>query len=188
MDDLLKHRWTARDRVLNESVLAVQGEMQRRGMLMSSISVKAHHDVFRKEFQASKSVIIATIMDSLQSKNTKLERSVFQAWASKRLSDRRDVLDSLFRERANVSIRALKNQRMIAPFMSVAQYHDHESQELSIELHRALDGHESQLGATLTDRVVNRFKNHPLVAWEIIVLTVLLAIFGLISAFREVGS
>jgi hypothetical protein len=188
MDELLAHRWTARDRELNESVLAIQAEMQRRGMLTCSISVKAHHDVFHTEFQASKSIIIITVIDSLQSKNAKLERSALQAWASKRLSERRDALDSLFRRRADVSIRALQNQGMIAPFMSVAQYHDHESQELSIELNRALDEYESHLGATLTDRVVNRFKNHPVVAWGIIVLTVLFAILGLISAFREAGS
>jgi hypothetical protein len=186
MDELLAHRWTARDRDLNERVLAVQAEMNRRGILASTISVKTHHDVFREEFQASKVTIVTTVVDCLRSRLAKLNRTALQTWGLTKLAERCDALDSLFRQRAKVSFQSLQNQAMITPFMDVAQYHHHESEEFSIGLHKALDDYESQLGATLTDRIVNRFKNYPVVAFGIIVVIVLAAIFGLFAAFEEI--
>ena len=186
MDKLLEHRWKERDRTLNARVLTVQSEMNRRGILASSISVKEHHEVFLVEFQASVGIIVQTVIDSLQSKAVKLDRLALKDWSIEKLEQRRDFLDSRFRERASVSIGAVQNLTMITPFMSVAQYFEHMTQELQVELNRALDKYEAQLGATLTDRIINRFKNRPLVAFGIIVITVVMIILGFIAALREI--
>lgn len=188
MDNLLQHRWRERDKKLNEKILAVQSEMNRRGILPSSISVKEHHDIFRAEFQASIGIIIKTVVDSLQSKTVKFERMALEGWSIEKLERRRDFLDSKFRERAKVSIQSIQNQAMIAPFMSVAQYHEHMVQELKLELNRALHEYEEQFGATLTDRIINKFKNRPLVAFGIIVITVVMAVLGFVAALREIWS
>lgn len=185
MDKLLENRWRDRDRVLNEKILAVQGEMNRRGILASSITVKEHHQIFRAEFQESIEIIVKSVIDSLQPKAVKLDRLALEAWSIEKLERRRDILDSMFRERARVSIRSLQNQAMIEPFMSVAQYYEHMAQELRIELNRGLDEYESQFGATLTDRLINRFKNRPLVAFGIIVITVVMVILGFIATLRD---
>ncbi len=188
MDNLIAHRWKARDRDLNESILAVQAEMNNRGVLTSSISVKAHHEVFRSEFQAGRNTIVETIIDSLQSKKVELDRVALETWAMKRLIERRDVLDSRFRTRAKVSFHGLSNQTMIAPFMNIAQYYDHTASELSIELSNALDEYEKQFGATFMDQIVNRFKNRPLVAFGIVIFIVLYGIFRFIVFYDKMVS
>lgn len=185
MDNLLEHRWRERDRELNEKILDVQSEMNRRRILPSSTSVKEHHQIFRAEFQKSIEIIVKTVIDSLQSKAVKFDRLAFEEWSTKKIERRRDFLDSMFRERARVSIGSVQNQAMIASFMSVTQYYEHMAQELQIKLNRALDEYESQFGATLTDRIINRFKNRPLVAFGIIVITVVMAILGFVAVLRE---
>lgn len=185
MDNLLEHRWREQEGNLNEKILVVQSEMNRREILPSSISVKEHHQIFRAEFQKSIEIIVKTVIDSLQSKAVKFDRLALEEWSTEKLERRRDFLDSMFRERARVSIGSVQNQALIAPFMSVAQYYEHMAQELQIELNRALDEYESQFGATLTDRIVNRFKNYPLVTFGVIVITVVTAILGLVSVLRE---
>lgn len=188
MDELLRHRWSARDRELDDAILAVQAEMNRRGILISSIAVKETHDVFRKEFEASRAVIVQTIIDSLRSKKVKLDRRELDAWAVASLADRRDFLDGLFMQRAKVCTGELQNQTMMAPFMDVAQYFDHASKEISIELNRAIDVYEKEFGATLTDRIINSFKNRPVVAIGVVIVVVISAILGLVAALRGAGS
>ncbi len=185
MDNLLEHRWRERDRELNENILDVQSEMNRRGLLSSSIAVNEHHQIFRAEFQKSIEIIVKTIIDSLQSKAAKFDRLALEEWSTKKLERRCDFLDSLFRERARVSIGSVKSQAMIAPYMSVTQYYEHMAQELQIELNRMLDEYESQFGETLTDRIINRFKNRPLIAFGIIAITVVMAILGFVAVLRE---
>lgn len=182
MDNLLEHRWKERDRDLNEKILTVQSKMNSRGILASSISVREHHELFRAEFQASAGTIVQTVVDSLQSKAVKFDRLTLKDWSIEKLEKRRDFLDSIFRERARVSIGSCQNQAMIAQFMSVVQYFEHMDQELQIELSEALNKYEAQFGATLTDRIINGFKNRPLVAFGIIVITVVMIVLGVISA------
>ena len=72
------------------------------------------------------------------------------------------------------------------PFISVAQYYDHMAQELHVELNRTLDEYEAQFGTTLTDRIVNRFKNRPLIAFVVIVIAVVIIIGGFVATVREI--
>lgn len=188
MDKLLTNRWTARDKELNESILRVQGEMNRRGILPSSISVKEHHDVFLVEFQASRDTIIKTIIDYLQANDIKPNRTELQVWAMNKLAERRDKLDSLFLQKAKVSFQGLQNQTMIAPFMNIAQYYEHAAQVLIIELKKAIDEYEKKLGETLTARIVNNFKNRPVIAFGIIVVIVIAAILGIYATIKELVS
>jgi len=188
MDDLLRNRWAERDRELNEKILQSQGEMNGREMLHSSIAVKALHEIFTEEFSSNRRTVVSTVTDSLRLGTVDLNRKALEDWAIDQLRQRQEYLDSYFNQRGRVSMGALQNQAMIAPFTNVAQYYEHASQELVIELHAAVDDYEKALGVTLYDRVLNKFKNHPIVVVGAVVVTVLLAIFGLISAIRQVGS
>ena len=58
MDNLLEYRWREQEGNLNEKILVVQSEMNRREILPSSISVKEHHQIFRAEFQKSIEIIV----------------------------------------------------------------------------------------------------------------------------------
>jgi len=188
MDDLLQHRWVASDREINEKIMAVQAEMNGRGLLVSSIAVKAIHEVFGAEFESSRSTIVQTVIDSLSSKKVKFDRAELEHWAVAKLAARRDMLDGLFSQRAKASFQSLQNEAMIAPFMSVAQYYDHATEELKVELSRALDAYEQGFGATVTDRVVNGFKNRPVVAFGIVVTLAISSILGLVAFLKEAGS
>ena len=188
MDELLRNRWSERDRELNESILRSQDEMNGRGILHSSIAVKALNEIFAQEFTCNRHTIVKTITDSLKQGTATLDRKVLESWAVDQLRRRQEFLDGYFNQRARVSMGALQNQAMSAPFTNVAQYYDHAAQEISIELLAAIDDYEKALGETLYDRVLNNFKNHPVIVIGIVVGTVLLAVLGLISAIRQVGS
>lgn len=188
MDDLLRHRWAERDRELNEKILQSQGKMSGRGILHSSIAVKALHEIFSEEFSSSRYTIVNTVIDSLGMGAVKLDRKGLEGWAVDQLRRRQEYLDGYFKQRGRVSMNALQNEAMIAPFTNVVQYYDHASQELAIELKAAIDEYENALGATLFDRVLHNFKNHPLVVIGAVVIPVLLAIFALVSAIRQIGS
>lgn len=186
MDNLLEHRWQERDRALNEKILAVQNQMNRRGILASSISAKEHHELFRTEFRESIAIIVKSVIDSLQSTDMKFDRVALQKWSIEKLKRRRDILNSIFLERVKVSIQSCQNQAMIAPFMSVSQYCDHMAQELRVELNQALDSYESQFGKTFTDRIINGFKNRPLIAFGIVVIAVVSVILSFVTTLRDI--
>ena len=172
--------------MLDDRILQSQGEMNGRGMLQSSIAVKSLHDIFADEFLASRQTIVSTVADSLRTGTVRLDRDDLEVWALTQLRQRQVFLDGYFRERGQASIGSLQNQAMNAPFMNVAQYLDHASQELRIEIKAAIDTYENSLGATLYDRVLNKFKNHPVVVIGSVTVFVLLAIFGLYSAIRQI--
>lgn len=166
-------------------ILKSQGEMNSRGILHSSIAVKALHVIFAEEFSSSRQTIVSTVADSLKLGTVKLDRASLESWAMEQLQQRQEYLDRYFEERAKVSMGALQNQTMIAPFTNIGQYYEHAAQELAIELKSAVDNYENSLGATLYDRVLNNFKNYPIVVTGVVVITVLLAMFGLFEAVRK---
>lgn len=157
--------------------------MSDRGTLQSSIAVKALHESFSEEFHASRRAIVSTISDSLKSGSVHFDRQSLHDWAHVKLKERQMWLDRDFKERAEVSLSGLKNQSLTEPFTNVAQYYDHASQEMDIELSVAFDEYERSLGVTLYDRVLNGFKNRPIVVIGSFVVLVLLALFEAICKF-----
>lgn len=186
MDELLKNRWSERDRELSKKILKSQNEMNSKGMLHSSISVNALQDIFTEEFSCSRRTIASTVEDSLRLKTVKLNRVDLGNWSMFQLQQRQIYLDKYFYEMVRAYMERLRNQSMIAPPVIIAPYYEHASQELAIELKSVFDNYENSLGATLYDRVLRNFKNHPIVVIGVFVIIVLMAILGLIDVVMNV--
>jgi hypothetical protein len=188
MDDLLKNRWAERNRELNERIQGSQGGMNARGVLQSSMAVQALHEIFSEEFVSSRATIVSTVSDSLNLGAATLQRKNMEQWALDQLRQRQKYLDRYFLERSSVSMRGLTNEAVMAGYGDVARYFNHASQELRVELNAAFNDYENSFGATLYDRVLNNFKNHPVIVIGAVSVVVLVALFGLYSAIIEVGS
>jgi len=177
MDELLKNRWSERDRELNKKILKSQNEMNSKGMLHSSISVNAIQDIITEEFSCSRRTITSTIFDSLRLSAVKLNRLSLENWAMDQLQKRQIYLDKYYYEKVRAYIEAHQKKTMTAPCTIIAQYYEHASQELAIELNSVFDNYENSLGATLYDRVLNKFKNYPIIVIAAVAIGALLIIF-----------
>ncbi|MFT7043819.1 MAG: hypothetical protein ACJAW7_002582 [Candidatus Azotimanducaceae bacterium] len=188
IDQLVKNRWEERNKELNDRIRGSQGDLAARGMIRSGQAISDLHEIFSEEFTASRKVIVQTIVDCLFSGVTKFDREYLNDWAKERLVERQIFLDSHFQTRGKPSLDSVTNQTMIAHVTNVAQYLESSVLELSIEVKIAMDEYQASLGNTLYDRVLNKFKNYPLVVVPAVVITVLLAIFGLVSAIKALVS
>ena len=176
MDELLKNRFSERDRELNKKILKSQNEMNSKGILHSSISVNAIQDILTEEFSCCRRTIASTISDSLKLSNVKLNRFLLENWAMDQLQKRQIYLDKYYYEKVREYIKSHQKQKMNAPCTLISQYYEHASQELAIELNSVFDNYENSLGATLHDRVLNKFKNYPIIVIPAVAIGVILAI------------
>lgn len=152
------------------------------------MAVQALHETFSEEFYDSRHEIVTTVVDSLRSGSASFDRKSLTNWAHQKLEERQRWLDRYFKERARVSMSGRESHKLIEPFTNVAQYFEHASKEMDVELSIAFDEFEKSHGATLYDRVLNNFKNRPVVVISAVVVLTLLAVFGLLEATRNLVS
>jgi len=186
MDDLLTLRWQDRDRGLAKKFLAVKEEMNRRGIIHSSITIQELHEVAKNELEESRTVVVDTIIDAINRQLLKFDRPYPDQIARQRLSDRKDQIESHFKEHARGVQKGLQNDAMTSPYMNLNQYNEHALSELSIELAQSLDRYERDRGANTRDRILNSLLNMKVIAAIVIIVTVLAAALGLILLFKKV--
>ena len=179
-------RFEARDRELEAGFLRVKQEMNGRGLLQSSITVQKLHEVARKEFEGSQLVIVETVVDALSQSLIQFDRQRLENLAQQTLEKRKKTIEGHLHGQNATILRSLQNESMTAQYVTLDQYNSLAVSELSIKLARALDGHQLQSGATEKDRIVNALLNNRIIAVLVIVTVAALAIFGLVSAVKEI--
>lgn len=184
MDQLLEARWTEQNRALIEEILLAKKAMRQRGIFLSSLTVQAIHELFRKELLSSADNIIRTLGDFFPP-NGNVNKSEIEIWGTSSFDHRRDALNTLFMKQTSALCSSLSNKGLIAPYMTINQYHGLVSRELKISIDAAVVHHENLLGRTVTDRVINGFKNKPVVAFVIIFIMAVTGIYEFMSIFNS---
>lgn len=179
MQNLLISRWKERDIALGERFLHVIGEMNKRGILHSTIMVQQMYKVACDEFVGSRQTIVSTIIDSLVAGTTKFNKDELMTFAIGSLEDRQRSIDRQFRERAKVS--GMLDSGMLRGHIDLASKTDAAVNELRVELIRALDEFQSRKDGNLKDKILNRLLNIPAVAWLVIAVIVAAALVSLIA-------
>lgn len=170
MIQLLKLRWDERDRSLQQEFLKVRQNMNARGILNSSITIKNAHGAIAAEFRENRLLITKTVLDHIKSKKKIAKASDFDEYAQQQLAERRAYLERTLRGAFSNILDGLQNKSMIAPFLTLDADFDLAKQELKVELNEAIDNYNSTFGSNLTEQLRNRFLNHPILA--VVVLSV----------------
>ena len=123
LEALLEKRFRERDRRFNERLVEVQQEYHSRGILFSSVSVKAMHAEFESEFAGSAAESVRAAVDVMRSGQSTLllpRRRSLLRYCSAVLSRRKDSLQTIFDGPASKILGCLSDG-MTAPYQSLSE-------------------------------------------------------------------
>ncbi len=182
--ELFDLRWKERNRILGEEFLRVENEMNARGVLHSSMTIKNAYKVMVNEFEAERKLISATIIDFVGKSQRVTSTSKFQDIAQDELASRKSALENHFLSSFENIQTGLKNSSMTSSFSNLNDDFPLAKTELSIELNNAVVAYNKSFGSNLTDQLRNSFLNHRILA--VVVLSVAGATF-ILSVLKVLG-
>jgi hypothetical protein len=179
MEEVLKLRFSERDKAFTETLLTIKNEMNARGLLKSGNTVKAGHVALLDELVESRRLIVDTVYESLSlSKPNKVDVSLTET-AKAFLRERKNFLESYYQEQMKVVISSLQNKHMHEQYTTLSEAMPLNEKELEIELSLVYKKYINSLGATLYERVVNQFLDRSLV----VIAVIMISAVGTIMAF-----
>src|SRR3972149_1407926 len=117
MKEILKLRFSKRDKAFTEKLLSIKNEMNARGKFHSGETVKRGHDALVDELTESRKTIVTTISESLRvNKPNKISRKL-QDNAVGWLRGRKDFLERYYLEQMKVIVSSLQNKTMLVPYL-----------------------------------------------------------------------
>ena len=119
LEALIRARFGERSRDFSARLLKVKEAHNRRGVLISSMTVVAMHAELQREFRESATECEKALVDTMQSRPTVLlaprERTILRL-CSDALAERRTALDAAYQEATATIVASLSNKAMIAPY------------------------------------------------------------------------
>ena len=119
MDELLEARWTEQNTALTEEILITKKALSQRGILSSSLTVQAIHELFRQELLSSAGTVLRTLVDSFPP-NGNVNKSEIEVWGTKSFDHRLDALNAIFMKHTSALCFSLSNKGLIAPYMTIS--------------------------------------------------------------------
>jgi hypothetical protein len=171
MHELLKLRFSERDKKFSDTLRALINDLNRRGLLHSGESIKRGHEALIIEFKESRKLIVATFLDTLKTgKQYSIDTSIGNE-AIKILHDRKKFLENFYLEKMKVILSGLSNKTMFSPYLNLKNEIALNEKELIVELNQAIENYQNSLGSTLFERVKNQFLNRPLIVICVITIS-----------------
>ena len=184
MDEILKLRFSKRDKAFTEKLLSIKNEMNARGKFHSGETVKRGHDALVDELTESRKTIVTTISESLRvNKPNKISRKL-QDNAVGWLRGMKDFLERYYLEQMKVIVSSLQNKTMLAPYLNLSDVIELNEKELEVELAQEIENYKNSRGVTLYERIKNQFLDRPLVVVAIITVA---AVTTILTFLRLLG-
>lgn len=184
MEDVLRLRFSDRDKVLAQNLTALKNEMNARGMFRSGETVKRGHDILAQELVESRKVIVKTIREHITiTKPTRVGAELpdnAKGW----LSNRKDSLENQYHSHMQPIISSLSNKPMISSYLTLDESISLNRKELEIEVANEIESYIMSCGGTLYERIKNQFLNRPLVVIGVITFA---SITAILSFLRLLG-
>ena len=121
---LIRRRFRQRDEPFRQRLLEVAQEYSRRGVLNSSLTVKAMHAELEREFKESASECVKVAMDLMASRPTVLalvpQSGEIQRVCAASLSERKAALEGMLRGASANVLASLGNSSFTAPYLSLS--------------------------------------------------------------------
>lgn len=169
---------------MHERFLEEKQRYNARGILYSSETVKAMHKVLETEFKESVDVVIRTALDIVGKNGLLPAEKKFQTLCLEALSQRKDEVEGQFLETIRPIEESLLNTTLLKPYMSLGDFYRLQQEEMLINLSHAYTKHKRDRGVNMAEVIKNRFLDHPIVAWPVVAITVIIVIASLIGAIN----
>lgn len=181
--NVLRLRFAEKDRRMIERFTAEKQQLNARGPLNSSETVKAMHKVLETELKESSLTVATTAVDIISRRNLPLAENELQDCCSEAFAKRRDEIEALYLSDVRHIEDGLQNKAMLQPYMSLAaDFYQLQREEMLINLSSAYEKYKRDRGGNLASEINNRFLNRPMVAWAVIVIKVILVIAAFAGA------
>ena len=125
-ESLIRRRFQERDRHFRGRLVEVKQEHNRRGILMSSITVVAMHAELEREFKESATECVKAAVDVMANRPTALlvpRKQKVRRVCSDALSERKAVLEAIFQGASASILASLSNTGLTAPYRSLSEPH-----------------------------------------------------------------
>lgn len=181
---LLRLRFDERNRQTIERLTAVKQQLNARGLLSSSETIRQMHGVAETELKESAPVIVETVIDLLIKSNALRHEKDLRALCSDAFSKRKAEVEALYLAQAHHIQQGLANKAIIQPYVSLDQCYTLLREEITLFFSSAFDKHSRDRGGNLAHVLRNRFLNHPVIAWAAVVVATIIVVAGFLGAIR----
>lgn len=185
---LLRLRFDERNRRMIKRFTEEKQRLNARGLLISSETVKAMHQVLETELKESTGTVVATAIDVISKKNLLLAKEKFQNFCSEALLKRKDEIEALYLSEVRHIQLGLQNKAMFQSHMSLGDLYPLQQEEMHVSLTCAYEKYLRDRGGNLASVINNGFLNRPVIAGAKIVMVVILLIAAFIGAIRGLQS
>ena len=120
---MLRYRFDERNGQMRKRFLEERQQYNERGILSSSATVKAMHEVLETEFQESVDVVVTTALDVVSKNGLLSAENKLQTLCLEALSQRKDEVEGLFLEAIRPIEEGLLNTTLLKPYMSLGDFY-----------------------------------------------------------------
>ncbi|MCY4598235.1 MAG: hypothetical protein OXC19_25975 [Bryobacterales bacterium] len=125
-ESLIRHRFHERDRRFVVRLVQVKQDYSSRGILMSSLTLRAMHEKLAQEFEESSVECVRAAVETMSGSPTLLplprKRRVLRVCLGV-LSRRKEIVEEIFQEQTRTIRASLINHSMSAPYHSLSKGH-----------------------------------------------------------------
>jgi len=185
---LFRLRFDEKNRRMIEHYTEEKQRLNARGLLNSSETIKAMHKVLETELKESVGVVVTTAIDVINKKDLLLNENALQDMCTEALLQRKNEIEALHLSDVRHIEQGLLNKAMLQPYISLGDFYRLQQEEMLINLSAAYEKRLRERGGNLAGVLKNRFLNIPMVAWAVIVITVIIAIASFTNAIGGLRS
>lgn len=175
-EKFLRLKFDERNQNMIKAFTQEKQKYNARGLLNSSGTIVAMHEVAKNELIECKNVIISTVFDvinhlKLIPKTNQIEKICITA-----LIKRKGEIEGIFSANVNHIVSGLQNTKMLEPYISLNDSIDLQLEEMRVGISTSHQLYLKEHGGNLLSLLKNRFLNRYVVAFAVIVIGAIIAI------------
>lgn len=147
-----------------------------RGLLNSSGTVVAMHEVAKNELIECKNVIISTAFDVINHLKLIPDANQIEKVCIPALIRRKEEIEGIFSANVNHIVSGLQNTKMLKPYTSLNASIDLQIEEMRVGISTSHQLYLKEHGGNLFSLLKNRFLNRYVVAFAVVVIVAIIAI------------
>lgn len=174
--ELLRLRFDERNHQMIKSFTQMKQRFNNRGLLNSSNTIAAIHEVLKSELVESNEAIVTTAFDIIKRENLIPRTVQIKRVCSDALAKRKEEIERLFSSNVQHIEVGLQNKTMIEPYRSLDDFYALQHEEMLIKVSALHQQYINEHGGNLANVLKNRFLNRRLISCGVITIAVIIAI------------
>lgn len=179
LEKILRLKFDERNRNMIKAFTQEKQKFNARGLLNSSGTVAAMHEVAKNELNECKNVIITTSFELLDHLKLIPKTNQIEKICTYALKNRKREIDGIFSENSNHIVSGLQNTKMLEPYISLNDSIELQLEEMKVGISRSHQLYLKEHGGNLLSLLKNSFLNRTVIASTIFVIGVIITIASL---------